>query len=210
MAKKYISNKDESVALFENAMMDKFTYVHPSVPVILYVPVVSYFLYQAVVNSVPVLTIVGLFAFGLLTWTFVEYVIHRYVFHYHPKSAAGKYLFHLMHGVHHDYPNDSRRLVMPPVVSIPLAFTFYGLFLPFFGGVYILGFFPGFVFGYICYDMIHYATHHAPMKSKIAQAVKHHHIKHHYQDDDLGFGVSSPLWDFVFGTLFNKKPGSHA
>ncbi len=211
MAKKYISNKDESVPLFESKLLDMFTYVHPSVPVILYVPLVSYFLYQAfTVAALSVAAIIPLFLLGVLVWTLVEYVIHRFVFHYHPQSDIGKYVFHLAHGVHHDYPNDSRRLVMPPVVSIPLAFIFYGIFRPLLGEINMLPFYPGFVFGYICYDMIHYATHHAPMKSKVAQFLKHHHIRHHYKDDHLGFGVSSPLWDVIFSTTFEKKGSSKA
>ena len=62
-------------------------------------------------------------------------------------------------------------------------------------------FFGGFMLGYIFYDEIHYATHHAPMKFGWWQKVKHHHVLHHYHDPDKGFGVSSPLWDVVFGTL---------
>jgi sterol desaturase/sphingolipid hydroxylase (fatty acid hydroxylase superfamily) len=111
----------------------------------------------------------------------------------------------LLHGVHHDYPNDSKRLVMPPSVSIPLAVLFYGLFILVLGEVYTAPFLAGFLVGYICYDEIHYATHHAPMKSRFWLAIKHHHILHHFRDPERGFGVSNPAWDYVFGTAYKPE-----
>ncbi len=200
MAKRYVSNKDESVPLFENKYLDKFTYVHPAVPLILFVPVVSYFLYKSANYGLSFPTIIVLFLTGIFVWTFTEYAIHRFVFHYEPKSNFGQYIHHISHGIHHDYPRDSRRLVMPPVISIPLALFFYWLFSLIIDPVHLAPFYSGFVFGYICYDMIHYATHHFPMKGPIGLYLKHHHSRHHYQNEKLGFGVSSPLWDFVFGT----------
>jgi sterol desaturase/sphingolipid hydroxylase (fatty acid hydroxylase superfamily) len=127
------------------------------------------------------------------------------VFHYEPSSDWGKKIHFLVHGVHHDYPNDSKRLVMPPVVSVPLALLFYGMFVTILGEGYIAPFFAGFLLGYVCYDTIHYATHHAPMKGRLGQWLKHHHILHHYRDNARGFGVSSPTWDIVFGTMQREE-----
>ena len=196
----YVSNKNESVPMFESKFMEFFSHVHPATPVILYVPVIVYFLYRAFAQgNVSILVIVGLFLLGVLMWTLLEYVVHRYVFHYEPKTRAGKMLHFIIHGVHHDYPNDARRLVMPPSVSVPLAFLFYGMFLLIFGR-FSSSVFAGLVFGYVCYDMLHYATHHFPMKRGLWLWLKQYHLRHHYKDDDVGFGISSPLWDFVFGT----------
>ena len=202
MAKLYTSNKDESARLFKSDFLEMFTHVHWSVPLILYVPVVSYLLYRA--SGTPGLTVTSgalLFLAGLFIWSITEYLLHRYVFHYEPTSAAGKYLHFMMHGVHHEYPNDSKRLVMPPSVSIPLASLFFFLFDVTLGATYILPFFAGFLVGYMLYDEIHYATHHAPLKSAFWQKIKHHHVLHHYHDPTNGFGVSNPLWDYVFGTV---------
>jgi len=202
MAKLYTSNKDESARLFKSDFLEKFSHVHWSVPLILYIPVVSFLLYRA--SGAPGLTRttgVSLFVGGLVIWTFTEYVLHRYVFHYEPTSKFGKYLHFMMHGVHHDYPNDSKRLVMPPVVSIPLASLFYLLFTLIIGMNYNFPFFAGFLVGYMLYDEIHYATHHAPLKNGLWQKVKHHHVLHHYHDPEKGFGVSTPIWDYVFGTV---------
>ena len=202
MAKLYVSNKDESARLFKSDVLELFTHVHWSVPIIIYLPVVSYAVYvSSQIPSLQTATAVQLFIGGLAFWTITEYTLHRWVFHYEPKSSWGKYLHFMMHGVHHDYPNDSKRLVMPPSVSIPLASAFFGLYWLVLGPVYAWPFFGGFMLGYIFYDEIHYATHHAPMKFGWWQKVKHHHVLHHYHDPEKGFGVSSPLWDVVFGTV---------
>lgn len=202
MAKLYTSNKDESARLFKSDFLEMFTHVHWSVPLIVFVPIVSWLLYRASIT--PGLTTgfgALLFVAGLFIWTITEYVLHRYVFHYEPTSAAGKYIHFMMHGVHHDYPNDSKRLVMPPSLSIPLASLFFGLYYMILGSTYVYPFLGGFLVGYMLYDEIHYATHHAPLKNGIWQKLKHHHVLHHYHDPEKGFGVSSPAWDYVFGTL---------
>jgi sterol desaturase/sphingolipid hydroxylase (fatty acid hydroxylase superfamily) len=105
-----------------------------------------------------------------------------------------------MHGIHHAYPNDSRRLVMPPSVSIPLAVFFYILSYLVFGNHLISPFFAGLLSGYLCYDMIHYAVHHSAAKNKFFMKIKTNHMKHHYQAPEKGYGVSQPLWDYVFRT----------
>jgi sterol desaturase/sphingolipid hydroxylase (fatty acid hydroxylase superfamily) len=206
MSKLYVSNKDESARLFRSGFLELFTHVHWSVPIIVYLPVVVYFLYGPIVGEeVSALGIALNFVAGVFIWTLTEYLLHRFVFHYAPSSEWGKKLHFLMHGVHHDYPNDSKRLVMPPVVSLPLACLFYGLFTWLFPAAYVGPLFAGFIFGYICYDEIHYATHHAPMKGSVGLWLKHHHVRHHYLDNGRGFGVSTPLWDYVFGTMYSEK-----
>jgi sterol desaturase/sphingolipid hydroxylase (fatty acid hydroxylase superfamily) len=145
------------------------------------------------------LVVAGFFLLGVLLWTLLEYLIHRYVFHYEPKTRLGKRLHYIIHGVHHDYPNDGRRLVMPPSISVPLAFLFYGAFLLIFAR-FASSAFAGLVFGYVCYDMLHYATHHFPMKRGAWLWLKQYHLRHHYKDDQVGYGISSPLWDYVFRT----------
>jgi sterol desaturase/sphingolipid hydroxylase (fatty acid hydroxylase superfamily) len=140
---------------------------------------------------------------GILLWTILEYIIHRFIFHYMPSSENGKKIHFLVHGVHHDYPRDSTRLVMPLIVSVPLAIIFYLLFF-YTAGNYNLNFFAGLVIGYLCYDSIHYATHHFKMNKGISKFLKEYHLRHHYNDPSKSFGVSSPLWDYVFGTSPKK------
>src|SRR5437764_12344189 len=130
----YVSSKDETVRMFESDFMEFFSRVHPVIPLILYLPVVGYMLYVALERQkLSSFVVGGFFLLGILLWTLLEYLIHRYVFHYEPKTRIGKRLHFIIHGVHHDYPNDARRLVMPPSISVPLAFLFYGVFLLIFG-----------------------------------------------------------------------------
>jgi len=186
--------------MFKNSLLEFFSHVHPATPLVLYLPVIAYMFYLGLwQRRLSTLTVAGLFLFGMFVWTLLEYIIHRHLFHYEPRTRVGKQLHFIVHGVHHDYPNDARRLVMPPAVSVPLAIAFFGLFFGVFGR-FAPAVSAGFAFGYICYDTIHYAIHHFPMKRGVGRWLKQYHLRHHFQDDQAGYGVSSPLWDYVFGT----------
>lgn len=206
MAKNFVSNKDETVRMFDNNFLEALSRVHPSVPLIIYMPVIFYMLYLSINKfGLDILSIIGLILVGLFVWTVTEYFLHRFVFHWELKSKLGKQIHFIFHGVHHDYPSDSRRLVMPPSVSIPLAAIFYFLFRVILGESFVHPFFIGFLIGYLFYDITHYAIHHFNMHSKFWLMIKNHHMKHHYQDPHKGYGVSTPLWDLIIGTNFSKK-----
>jgi sterol desaturase/sphingolipid hydroxylase (fatty acid hydroxylase superfamily) len=195
----YVSNKDETVRLFKNPVLEYFSHIHPATPVVVYVPVVLWMLYRSA-HVLLWYQVIAIALLGVAGWTLFEYVFHRFVFHYQPKSQWGKRLHFLIHGVHHDYPRDRTRLVMPLLVSVPLAtllYVVYGLAL---GPGWHEGFFAGFVAGYVAYDSIHYMTHHWQMRGRIGRFLKAYHMKHHYVDDSSAYGVSNPLWDYVFGT----------
>jgi 4-hydroxysphinganine ceramide fatty acyl 2-hydroxylase len=206
MKKKYVSNSTESVRMFKNDLFEALSKVHFTVPLYIFVPVILFCVYKAFEYQLGILPFIGLFAVGLFVWTFVEYIMHRFVFHYMPKDKPWALRMHFVfHGVHHDYPSDAKRLVLPPSVSIPLATIFYFLFIAILPANYIWGFFPGFILGYLIYDISHYAIHHFNFKGSIWKKIKQHHMLHHYQDPDKGYGVSSPIWDKVFGSDFIKK-----
>ncbi|SFD53785.1 Fatty acid hydroxylase superfamily protein [Chitinophaga sp. CF118] len=208
MAKNYVSNSSESVRMFKNGLLEGVSKVHFTVPLYIYVPVICYFIYQSFSEGISVPGFMGYLAFGLILWTATEYVLHRFIFHYIPKPKWALRLHFIFHGVHHDYPRDKKRLVMPPSVSIPLAVGFYFLFarlISWKAGLY--AFFPGFLIGYLIYDMLHYAMHHYNFKSGIMKKIKQHHMLHHYQDATKGFGVSSSLWDKVLHSDFSNDLG---
>jgi len=201
MAQLYVSKRTETVRMFKSDFVEFFSHVHPVTPLLLYLPIVGYALYVALWrNGLSILAVICLFALGMVIWTLLEYIIHRWAFHYEPVTSLGKKFHFIVHGVHHDYPNDATRLVMPPVVSIPLAVVFFLVFWAFFGPA-APAMWAGFVFGYVCYDSIHYAIHHFPMKRRLWNRLKQHHLRHHYHDDRAGYGVSNPFWDYVFGTM---------
>lgn len=196
---KVVSNKNETIRLFKNPILEYFSHIHPATPIVVYVPfliIMSYFGFRDIGFIYGIIS----FITGALLWSLTEYIIHRWAFHYEPKTELGKKAHFLVHGIHHDYPRDATRLVMPLLVSVPLATLFYFLFQTVFG-VYHFNIFSGFIFGYVSYDSIHYATHHLDMKGKLGKFLKTYHLRHHYSDDHTAYGVSNPLWDYVFGTV---------
>jgi len=204
---KFVSNRDETVPLFKSAALESLSHVHPAIPAALFLPLAAWFAWAGL-GSARLVTNIGLVALGLVLWTLTEYVMHRWVFHYHPRSGIGQRIHFLMHGVHHAYPRDSTRLVMPPVISIPLAALFGIAFHLVLGGYAPLTF-ASFLVGYVAYDTIHYATHHWPMKGPVGKFLKEYHLRHHYIDEDRAYGVSTPIWDHVFGTVIPPKgPGA--
>jgi len=206
MKKNYVSNSPESVRMFKSDLLEALSKVYFFVPLIIYVPVIVYLLYKAIfVASIGAGTFILLFAGGLFVWTFIEYILHRFVFHFVPKQKWALRLHFIFHGVHHDYPNDLKRLVLPPSASIPLATGFYFLFNWLLPATYVYAFFPAFIIGYLVYDMTHYAIHHFNFKSGLWKKIKQHHMLHHYQDPTRGYGVSSSLWDNIFRSRFTDK-----
>lgn len=104
-----------------------------------------------------------------------------------------------MHGYHHEFANDRLRLVAPPVMSWPVGAILAGLFYLAFGRFWWPAV-AGMMTGYVAYDWIHYYSHHARPTTAVGKWIRHYHLRHHYEDHNSRFGVSSPLWDFVFGT----------
>ena len=158
MKKLYVSNKDESVRMFKSSFLELFSKVHWSMPLFIFLPIISYLMYLAITSqNIGLLQVAGWLAGGIGVWTITEYVLHRWLFHYEPPGKIGKRMHFIFHGVHHDYPNDSWRLVMPPAVSLPLAAAFYFLFRNIVVHDGFFAFFAGFLAGYLFYDMLHYA-----------------------------------------------------
>ena len=200
-----IHNKGQA-KLFESQYMEMLTKTHPLVIWGMYSPVIAIMLFVSHIKFGYSLVYIALiFGSGMLFWTFFEYLLHRFIFHYEPNSEFGKKMHFIFHGVHHDYPRDKKRLVMPPSASIPLAALFYFLFSLVLEKELLFAFFPGFILGYLVYDMLHYAMHHHNFKSGILKRIKQHHMLHHYQDESKGYGVSSSLWDIVLKSDFPKK-----
>jgi sterol desaturase/sphingolipid hydroxylase (fatty acid hydroxylase superfamily) len=197
---------EDTCRMFENDLLERFSRIHPATPFIVWIPVSAIFLARSVMrHDLPTVAVPGLFAAGMLAWTFAEYILHRWVFHWTNDTPWGKRVHFLLHGVHHDFPNDKDRLVMPLPTSVPLAVLFFALFTLTLGRTVGEPFFAGFVIGYLFYDGTHYFVHHFTPRSRWGKFLRRHHMTHHFADHDGGFGVSSPLWDYVFRTLPTKK-----
>ena len=199
-------HSSESIRIFKNPILESFTHVHPIIPLLLWVPIILFLFYRGfILKSVNATEFIILFFFGMILWTLTEYVLHRFVFHWNAKSRAGKYFVFLFHGLHHDDPQDPTRLVMPPVPAILIVSLLWMLFSAIFPYKYIDVIMAYFLIGYLCYDYIHYATHHFPMTSPIGKYLRKYHLQHHYSGEKSKYGVSSPVWDYIFGTVTGPK-----
>ncbi|MEO7522577.1 MAG: sterol desaturase family protein [Ferruginibacter sp.] len=199
-----IHNKGQA-KLFKNQYLEYLTKTHPLVIWGMYSPGLILLPYYSLIKlNFGGLNVILLFVAGMIFWSFTEYVLHRYVFHYHPESKKGKSLHYIIHGNHHEYPRDRERLFMPAAPSLIIASTLFSfMFLAL--GKYVFAFFPGFILGYLLYGSMHYAIHAWNPPFKWMKGLWRNHHLHHYKNDDRGFGVSSTLWDHIFGTMFNLK-----
>jgi sterol desaturase/sphingolipid hydroxylase (fatty acid hydroxylase superfamily) len=187
--------------MFESDFLDLFSRTHPAIVPILFVPgSLALFALSIGYAHVSWAATIGLFALGFLFWTLAEYWLHRTFFHWEPGGKWGERLHFLVHGVHHKWPRDKYRLVMPPAVSISLYVVFLGIFYVTIGSTYVWGFHAGFVAGYMFYDLTHFYIHHFTPRTEYGRRLKKHHMLHHFKDSTSRFCVSNMLWDRVFGT----------
>ncbi|UII27432.1 sterol desaturase family protein [Fulvivirga maritima] len=195
-----VESKDTKV-LFNNKLIERLSRTHISIPITLFFIYSAGLLYWSVTHTaLAVATTVTLFFVGLFVFTFVEYLMHRYVFHMDTYTKLRKKIQYNFHGVHHDYPKDKDRLAMPPLVSLTLATTLLLIFRLIMGD-FVFGFLPGFLIGYASYLFVHYIVHaYQPPKNAFKTLWVHHAI-HHYKDPERAFGVSSPFWDYIFRTM---------
>jgi dihydroceramide fatty acyl 2-hydroxylase len=193
-----------SPRMFESRVLDALSRVHPLVPVLLFAPAIVVLTAWGL-SKVSVLGMVGLAVGGYAMWTLFEYWLHRVVFHFEPAKGLGARLHWIIHGIHHEHPNDPMRLVMPPSVSIPLGAVVFAAMYVVFGGRYAPGLGAGFFAGYLVYDMLHYYLHHFHPRGRLGRMLRERHMRHHFQDDTRGFGISAPYWDEVFRTSPRAK-----
>jgi 4-hydroxysphinganine ceramide fatty acyl 2-hydroxylase len=156
---------------------------------------------------------------GNVIWTILEYTLHRFLFHvdhYLPDQNWALLLHFLLHGIHHYLPMDRLRLVMPPTLFFALQVPFTKLAHVIFPKAVANGIIAGAFTFYILYDCMHYALHHTRLPQYMAE-MKRYHLAHHYKseylrhidivipltvaDFELGFGVTSKIWDYVFNTV---------
>ncbi|GAB4233028.1 MAG: hypothetical protein Tsb0034_06090 [Ekhidna sp.] len=198
-------NTKGTKALFQNRFMEKLTRTHIAVPLVVFSVIstglVVYGFNHGYINAVttPLLFLAGLFVF-----TLVEYLMHRFLFHLPPKTEKHEKFAYTVHGVHHDYPKDKDRLAMPIPLSITLSTGFFFLYKLIMGNL-VFGFLPGFLMGYAAYLWVHYMVHAFQPPKNFWKILWVHHGIHHYKDPENAFGVSSPFWDMVFGTMPKKS-----
>jgi sterol desaturase/sphingolipid hydroxylase (fatty acid hydroxylase superfamily) len=191
--------------LFENPILEKLSRTHIVVPVTLFFIYSGTLLYWNTKYTTLHLPItILLFFVGMLTFTWVEYMVHRYVFHMKTYTRIRAKIQYTLHGVHHEFPKDKDRLAMPPLLSITIS-TVLLLILKVIMGDFVFAFLPGFLVGYALYLSVHYLVHAYPPPKNFFKALWVNHSVHHYKDGEVVFGVSTPLWDYIYGTMKLKE-----
>jgi sterol desaturase/sphingolipid hydroxylase (fatty acid hydroxylase superfamily) len=199
-----IHNKGQA-QLFKSSYLEMLTKTHPLVIWGMYLPVIAYMLYHSSYHlDYSAIRVLLTFFGGMFFWTLFEYIAHRYIFHWVTESEKARKIVYVMHGNHHHYPRDKERLFMPPVPSLIIAsvifFITYAII-----GQNVFMFFPGFILGYLMYGSMHYAIHAWNPPFKWMKPLWRNHHLHHYKNEHQGFGVSTTIWDRVFGTMFDLK-----
>lgn len=196
--------KHAPIRLFANPLLERLTHVSPPTIIALWGLVIGFLWVWAWGRPGFALWPAAL---GWLAWTLFEYVLHRWVFHWQPGHPALRRLVFTIHGIHHVQPFDGTRVMMPPAASVPLAATLWGLCALVLPAPARDVFFAGFLMGYLQYDVTHWACHRRRFGARLGRHLKRHHLLHHHVEPDRNFGVSTPLWDRVFGTVIG--PGEH-
>lgn len=208
MSANYIrpQGKNARGRLFENDFLESMTRVSPAVALACYVPVaVALIIWNFWHQYVPNIWLAALlFVAGALSWTLFEYLAHRYVFHLAGESEGARRFSYRIHGVHHEFPRDHGRLFMPPPIGLTILAILFGLTHPLLGATTFM-LFAGFIMGYVGYAFLHYCMHRY-RPPPMLKFLWRHHLQHHYKCPDLAYGVSSPLWDFVFRTMPPAEP----
>jgi 4-hydroxysphinganine ceramide fatty acyl 2-hydroxylase len=188
-------------ALFSNPILERLSRTHIAVPVGLFSLIGLLLVYYAIAEeNLPLLPSAAIFALGFLFFTLLEYLAHRYFFHMAPSTKIKAKLQYAVHGIHHEFPKDKERLAMPPFVALFYASLLFLLFR-WLLGTYVFAFLPGMLIGYATYLSVHYVVHAYQPPKNFFKTLWVHHAIHHYKDHSVAFGVSSPLWDYVFRTM---------
>ncbi len=196
-----MSSQRDSVRLFENDVLERLSFASPALVIAVWLPLIvaagAYGVFHASMPAAILTAVAALFG-----WTLFEYVIHRFVFHLVATTRRGKRLLFVLHGCHHDDPQDPRRNLMTPAVTIAVGVLLLAVFVGIAGTGLGMIAFAGFMTGYVAYDLTHYACH--QMDLPWMKGLKRRHLAHHFAGQEANFAVTLPIWDRLFGTRLLK------
>jgi len=195
----------EGPRFFENGVLEFLTRTKWWAVPLIWLPVVCWCLSTSIQMGRTITEVAMMVVFGIFLWTLIEYVLHRFLFHINTKSYWANTAHYLLQGCHHKHPMDGLRLVFPPAAAAILCFPFWNLIKLFSTPSTTPGLFGGGLLGYVIYDCAHYYLHHGQPSSDPAKYLKKYHLNHHFRIQTKGFGITSTLWDHVFGTLPSTK-----
>lgn len=191
--------------LFKNPIVESLTKSSPAISFSFYFLVLVAFIVLNFLFGLrsPFWSLVLYFS-GIIFWTLFEYLMHRYFFHLESKYSILNKLVYMLHGIHHKFPRDRERMIMPPFPGLLIMGILFLIFNLIMGNLNFI-FLAGIITGYLVYSFIHFSIHSFKPPFKIFRKLWMHHIDHHYKNGEKGFGVSSPLWDIIFGTMPNGE-----
>lgn len=191
--------------VFDNPILEGLTRSNIFVPISILIVIAIILLYLGITDKqISVTSCILVFISGVLIFSLGEYLVHKHVFHMIPDTKIKEKIQYNFHGIHHEYPKDKDRLAMPPLVSIILTGLLFLLFRAIIGD-FVYAFLPGILIGYSSYLFVHYAVHAYPPPKNFLRILWINHSIHHYKDPEVAFGVSSPLWDYIFRTTPKSK-----
>ena len=197
---------DRGIQVFENPILDHLSRANPWLPLLFWGPIaVASVAYGVFLSLQPTVAFSALHALwlvpaGVFLWSFAEYWLHRSFFHFKPRAVWLRKTFYWVHEHHHQY-QERDRLVAPLMMSLPIAAAFVALFWAVSNGApWVFPLFAGFILGYLAYDYTHFATHFIKTQNHWIKERRRKHLQHHFAYPNRWYGVSSPFWDYVFGT----------
>lgn len=195
-----LAPRRDRVALFRSRWLDLLTRSHPATPYAVVLPVAALCGCRALVSGVAPELTAALLAAGWFAWTLVEYLMHRFLFHAEARSETARIAALLAHGHHHVWPQDPRRIAATPIQIGSIALLLAGMFHLALGGGRAWAALAGALAGYVAYEAVHWTCHHGKPRSRLLRAIREHHLRHHHQNPRSRWGISSPLWDWIFRT----------
>jgi sterol desaturase/sphingolipid hydroxylase (fatty acid hydroxylase superfamily) len=199
--KLFTALEDTTPQIYNSKVMERLTRMHYSVPFIIYIPIIGFFVYRALfikqMNPIHFLWILPMIT---IFWSWLEYILHKHFLHRRPDGSATVELANKIHEAHHAYPNDSYRLAVHWCISVPGGIVFYAICLLIFGYYLVDAVFAGLVFYYLVYEFAHISSHKINNSNPILMKIKKHHLRHHFKDDSKDYGFTSGIWDKLFKT----------
>lgn len=205
MAEAILPKNKGTKLLFKNPVLEKLSRTHIAVPLTIFLLYSAGLLYWSITHtSLSAVLTTSLFFVGAIAFTWIEYMTHRYIFHMKTFNNWREKFQYTVHGVHHEFPKDKTRLAMPPLLSVTISTLLLLIFRLVLGDL-VFAFLPGFLVGYAFYLAVHYMVHVYQPPKNFLKILWINHAVHHYKHGEFVFGVSSPVWDYIYGTMREKK-----
>jgi sterol desaturase/sphingolipid hydroxylase (fatty acid hydroxylase superfamily) len=159
------------------------------------------------------LVIVAAIVVGIFVYSFIEYLAHRYVLHAEPENRILRLITmdagrgHLRHHRDPGHYGGAINGAQPPIVVFGCLLALLAWAVPFFPtGFGFIAIAAGGA-NYAAQELVHYCTHHMPMRGGFIGRIQRHHMLHHYRDGRSNYGLFWTFWDPVFGTSYRQESG---